>query len=282
MKTNTQCVECVEKAAQRTLSLLAIQNKEKQQIMTKVKEYLLGVNINLTPMEISFGVIEILRKETGIYDPYKSIKEGSNNNALKHVNRAKELLVQSNEPLFDAIKIAIAGNIIDYGMKADYDLSKTLDEVMHKNPFINDYQLLKEKLSKAKSIAFLADNAGEIVFDKLLLEQINQNFKVDRIKLIVKKYPFLNDVILEDLENLGYDKIPNVEIYTLENLSGNDYIKEIAPYIEQADVIIAKGQGNFELLYDRKLGIFFLFIIKCEMIKDILKSEKEDVMIAYH
>ncbi|MHA1466329.1 MAG: ARMT1-like domain-containing protein, partial [Candidatus Heimdallarchaeaceae archaeon] len=215
-------------------------------------------------------------------DPFKAIKEESNNNAMKLMSRAKKILEESEEPFFDAIRIAISGNISYYGIKSDYNRSETLEGVMGKKPFINDYRLLKEKLSKAKNICFLADNAGEIILDKLLIEQINQMFKIDKINLIVKKYPFMNDVILEDLEEIGFEEIVNVEIVALENLTSNYYVNLIEPYIEQADVVIAKGQGNFELLYDKKLSIFFLFIIKCEMIKDILKSEKEDVIVAYN
>jgi uncharacterized protein with ATP-grasp and redox domains len=160
-------------------------------------------------------------------------------------------------------------------MKSDYNLSETLEGVMEKKPFINDYLLLKEKLSKAKNITFLADNAGEIILDKLLIEQINQMFKIDKINLIVKKYPFMNDVTLEDLEELGFEEITNVKIVALENLTSNNYSKLIEPYIEQADMVITKGQGNFELLYDKQLRLFFLFIVKCEVVKDILIS-------AYH
>ncbi|MCG3225039.1 MAG: DUF89 family protein [Candidatus Heimdallarchaeota archaeon] len=283
MKTNTQCVKCIDNAARRTLSILKIKNKEQLQVMAKVKTYLSGVNRNLTPMEVSFGINEIMREETGIYDPFKLIKEESNNNALELVSRVKKIIEESDEPLFDSIRVAIAGNIIDYGMKTGYNLSKTLEEVMKKKPFINDYQLLKEKLSKAKTITFLADNAGEVVFDKLLIDEINRIFEVDKINLIVKKYPFMNDVILEDLENLGFDEIANVEIVALENLTSNNYGNLIEPYLEQADVVIAKGQGNFELLYDKKLEIFFLFIIKCDIVKNILLSEEEeDIVISYH
>ncbi len=282
MKTNTKCIECIENAARRTLSLLHIQDKEQLRVMVKVEEYLSGVNRNLTPMEISFGINEIMREETGIYDPFKVIKEESNNNAMKLMSRAKKILEESEEPFFDAIRIAIAGNIIDYGMKSDYNLSETLEGVMEKKPFINDYLLLKEKLSKAKNITFLADNAGEIILDKLLIEQINQMFKIDKINLIVKKYPFMNDVTLEDLEELGFEEITNVKIVALENLTSNNYSKLIEPYIEQADMVITKGQGNFELLYDKQLRLFFLFIVKCEVVKDILISEEEDVIIAYH
>jgi hypothetical protein len=167
-------------------------------------------------------------------------------------------------------------------MRSEYNLSKTLEEVLTKKPFINDYYLLKEKLAEVETLTFLADNAGEIVFDKLLLEQITKMFDLKKINLIVKKIPFMNDVILEDLEGLEFENIPNLEIIALENLTSNNYPKLVEPYIEKTDVVIAKGQGNFELLFDKKLGLFFLFIVKCSAVKEILHSEEEDVIIAYH
>ena len=251
-------------------------------IVNKVVNYLEQADFNLTPMELSFGMNEIIRQETGINDPLKLVKRESNTKALQLIERAKQIIEESKEPLFDAIKIAIAGNIIDYGMKSEYNLSKTLEEVMVKKPFINDYKLLEERLAKATTLTFLADNSGEIVFDKLLIEQIVSSYNLEKIYLIVKKYPFVNDVLEEDLEGLGFEEIPNLEIVALENLISKNYTELIKPYINQADLTIAKGQGNFELLYDRKLGIFFLFLVKCEIVKEILHSEEEDLMIAFN
>ncbi|MCE7748379.1 MAG: protein-glutamate O-methyltransferase family protein, partial [Candidatus Heimdallarchaeota archaeon] len=243
--------------------------------------YLREVNTSLTPMEISFGMNEIIHKETGVSDPLRTIKEESNLKALELLDKSKTIIKNSENPLFDAIKISIAGNIIDYGMKSEYNLSKTLEEVMGKTPFIDDSSLLKERLSQAKTVTFLADNAGEIVFDKLLIQQINELFKIDKIYLLVKNYPFMNDVTLEDVKDLGFEDLKNVEICTLENSTKVDYTEEILPYIRKADVIISKGQGNFEVLYGKHLGLFFLFIVKCELIGEILSAKKSDVIISH-
>ena len=282
METNAQCIACIERAAERTFSLLEVQPEIRQESIKEIKHYLKSVDTSLTPMEVSFGINEIMRKYTGIYDPFKFIKDESNKNALKLVNDGIKIIEESKDPLYDAIRISIAGNIIDYGMKSGYNLSKTLDEVMGKEPFLNDYHLLKDKISTANNICFLADNAGEIVFDKLLIDQINKIFKGEKISLVVKKYPFMNDVILEDLTGLGFEKIPNVEIITVENLTTMNYSNIIKKQIESADVVIAKGQGNFELLYDKKWGIFFLFLVKCESVRSIFNSELEAVIISYH
>ncbi len=281
MKMYPQCYACITDAAERTLSILGLHDKEKQEVINKVKSYLEHSDDNLTPMEISFGMNEIIQQETGVIDPIKFMKKDSNQNALKLIDRAEEIVKASTDSLFEAIKVAIAGNIIDYGVRSEYDLSKTLEEVLGKNPFINDYLLLKERIAAAKTITFLADNAGEIVFDKLLIEQIRDNSRLDKINLIIKKYPFGNDVIVEDLEGLGFEAIPNLEIIALENLTSKDYSKLIQSYVEQADLTISKGQGNFELLYEKKLGLFFLFIVKCGVVSDILKSQEGDVVISY-
>ncbi|MCE7740503.1 MAG: DUF89 family protein [Candidatus Heimdallarchaeota archaeon] len=282
MKSSPQCLDCIGKAAERILRISKIQSEKNQLVMEKVKNYLSKVNRNLTPMEISFGMNEIIQRETGIYDPFKKIKEESNVNALKLISRANLIIKKSDKPIFDAIKISIAGNIIDYGMELEYNLSDTLEEVLRKNPFINDFQLLKEKLTKSKIITILADNAGEIVFDKLLIENINRMFNIDKINLIVKTYPFMNDIILEDVKDLDFDEIPNVKIIALENSTKADYFKNLKPFIQNVDVVIAKGQGNFELLYNRNLGIFFLFIVKCKEIRDVMSAEEGESIISYH
>jgi len=248
--------------------------------MEKVVHYLREVNLKLTPMEISFGMNEIIQQETGINDPLSKVKEESNVNALKLVDNANQIIENSEDPLFDAIKISISGNIIDYGMKSDYDLSATLKEVLKKEPFINDYQLLRENLSKSKKLVFLADNAGEIVFDKLLIETINSLFEIDKIILVVKKYPFMNDVTLEDIHNLGFNNIPNLELAEVENLTTENYFNKLEIFIDSADLVIAKGQGNFEVLRDRKLDLFFLFLVKCKVIEELLKSEEGNIIIS--
>ena len=274
------CIECITDAAKRTLNLLELRLEKKQSVMEKVVHYLREVNLKLTPMEISFGMNEIIQQETGINDPLSKVKEESNVNALKLVDNANQIIENSEDPLFDAIKISISGNIIDYGMKSDYDLSATLKEVLKKEPFINDYQLLRENLSKSKKLVFLADNAGEIVFDKLLIETINSLFEIDKIILVVKKYPFMNDVTLEDIHNLGFNNIPNLELAEVENLTTENYFNKLEIFIDSADLVIAKGQGNFEVLRDRKLDLFFLFLVKCKVIEELLKSEEGNIIIS--
>ena len=282
MESLPKCIECIQNAAERTLKILKISSEEKNRVMTKVLDYIDTVKLSLTPMEISFGMFEIISQETGVNDPLKSLKKESNQNALELVSKAKEIINESNNPLYTAIKVAIAGNIIDFGVRSEYNLSETLDEVLKKKPFIDDYELLENQLEEAKTLAFLADNAGEIVFDKVLLNRIVSLYPIEKIFLVVKEYPFGNDVVLEDLTDLDFEEIPGLEIISLNNLSNQDYTDQIKAYIDQADVTIAKGQGNFELLYDKKLGLFFLFIVKCEVVKSILECEKGDILISFH
>ncbi len=281
METFPNCLDCIKNAAERTLKELQLVSKEEDRVMKKVLDYLDNANLSLTPMEIGFGMFEIIRHETGVIDPLKSLKKESNHNALELVSKAKRIIDESDDPLYTALKVSIAGNIIDFGVKSEYNLSETLDEVLEKEPFIDNYELLVRELSKAKTLTFLADNAGEIVFDKLLLERIVNSYSLEKIFLVLKKYPFGNDIVVEDISDLKFEEIPGLEIISLNNLLNKNYTKQMKTFIDQADVIIAKGQGNFELLYDDQFGLFFLFIVKCNVVKDILKCEKEDILIAF-
>ncbi|TFG09318.1 DUF89 family protein [Candidatus Heimdallarchaeota archaeon] len=281
MESLPECLDCIQNAAERTLKVLQLPPDENERVMMKILEYLNNADLSFTPMEISFGMFEIIRRETGVDDPLKFLKRESNHHALELVPRANELINGSINPLYTAIKIAIAGNIIDFGVRSEYNLSETLDEVLRKKPFIDDYESLLKKLSKAKTLTFLADNAGEVVFDKLLLERLTNLYSFEKILLILKKYPFGNDIVPEDVSDLGFEEILGLEIIALDNIPTKNYTEQIKTYISQADITIAKGQGNFELLYNKKLGLFFLFIVKCDVVKDILNSQKGDILISF-
>jgi uncharacterized protein with ATP-grasp and redox domains len=263
------------------LDFVILSTEEKQKILGAINRYLQEVDLSLTPMEISYGMNEIIQRETGIEDPLKDLKRESNEKAQKLVKKAREIIKNSSDPIYTAIKIAISGNIIDFGVKTEYNLVDTLDEVLKDTPLIDDYNLLKEKLNQAETLTFLADNAGEIVLDKLLIETLVSTFSFKKIFLIVKKYPFGNDVTPEDLENLDFEKISNLEIVALDNLSTINYPDQIKPFIEETDLTISKGQGNFELLYGKDFGLFFLFIVKCKEVGQILSAKNGSVILIF-
>lgn len=282
MKSVPNCLECTEDAAMRTLSLLEISQEEKKRIIEEIKNYLANVSLDLSPMEISFGTNEIIQNETGIRDPLKKIKTQANKDAEELTKNVKKIIQESDDIFLSSIKTAIAGNIIDFVYRSDYNLTQTIQDVFNKEPFINYYSLLKQKMQEARNITLLVDNAGEIIFDKILIETINNLFNIESINIVAKKFPFSNDITITEIEKLGFCSMDNIKCTSVNNKTNNNYLEEIKRNISLSDLVISKGQGNFELLYDHDLGIFFLFIVKCKIVADILNANKGDIIISYN
>ena len=279
MKSTEECLKCIDRLGQRMLNLVPDKNNE--QISSKIRDYLSKVDMNLTPMHISQGVFQIVQTETGINDPYIQIKKKANENALKLVNEVNKAIKASDDPVYSAIKASIAGNIIDYGISDDYNLEKTLNEVLKKEPAVNDYFQLKKEVEKTSSLTSLADNAGEIVFDKILLDVLTTHYSFDKIRLIVKKHPFINDVTKNDIKELGFEKINQLEVIEIDNHSPSSYQQQMIDQVNKSDLTISKGQGNLEMIYDLSPGAYFLFIVKCQLIGEEVGVKEGEIMITY-
>jgi len=180
----------------------------------------------------------------------------------------KARIDKSLDPMGMAIRLAIAGNVIDLGVSGDItelQIREAIDNTL-KEPFEGDVQGFHKAVTKAQKILYLADNAGEIVFDRLLIERL----PTERVTVVVRGYPVLSDVTMIDAENVGLCDITKV----IDNGSDapgtilTDCSEEFREYYDEADLIIAKGQGNFETLSDEDANIIFLFKAKCPVIAD--------------
>ena len=175
-----------------------------------------------------------------------------------------------------ALELAIVGNIIDYGVKNSLDVDKELKRILNEeNKIIRketkatfDYPEFKRALNKARTILYLADNAGETVFDRVLLEEIKRLDKNKKIIYAVKEKPIINDALLADAYACGIDKVAEVISCgsdapgTILSLCSKQFLK----IHKKADMTISKGQGNFEALSRQSRPTFFLFIAKCPVI----------------
>jgi uncharacterized protein with ATP-grasp and redox domains len=267
--------------------------KLQEKILRKVIDVLANADWTSTPIQLTTKIHKIVREETGIQDPYKEVKEKYNEIILNLYTRIKEIINKSPDPLNTAIRMAIAGNIIDFGPKREHDINieKTIEDVLNKDFTIDDYQLLKERIKGANNLLFFADNSGEIVFDKILIETIievrkNMGIKRDlKITVIVKGGPILNDATLDDVKFIGMDKIPNIEFKTTNNGNPNTGPSldsgEVKTWIKEHDVTIAKGMGNYESLSEFN-DLFFLLITKCNVVASDLGVKKDDIILKYN
>lgn len=207
-----------------------------------------------------------LREISGVADPYLAEKIRLNRMAMDVVSQLKANAQAAQDPLAAAVQLAIAGNVIDLGASADItraDVLRSVDQAQAE-PVIGDQEGFREAVRKARRILYLADNAGEIVFDRLLIEALSP----ERVTVAVRGAPIINDATITDAHTAGIHEICNV----IDNGSDapgtllEDCSRTFRQRFSEADLILAKGQGNFETLSEAPYPIFFLFKVKCPVI----------------
>ncbi len=229
-------------------------------VVDAVCEMLPGQPHRATPAEIGREVYRMISRKTGITDPYLELKKQCTRRAMAVYPDMKKRVAESEDRLLTAAKMAIAGNIIDFGADTVFDLEKDVEEVLNRSFGINHYPAFAEKVRDAENIVYLADNAGETVFDRILIEELPVP-----VIYAVREAPIINDAVYEDAEAAGIIEIAEVMS------SGSDApgtiltecSQEFLNILDKADVIISKGQGNYEALSDEKRPLFFLLTAKC-------------------
>ena len=245
-----------------------------ERVVREVLHLANDLDMSQSPPKIGQQIHRLVRELTGVEDPYCKVKKQFNNASLKLYSKMRKFIIESDNPLDTAVRLAIAGNIIDFGVNGalqESDLEKAISECLAAD-FI-DVQLtsFRQTVNDAREILYIADNAGEIVFDRLLIEQL----PIEKITVAVRGSPIINDATMEDALLAGLGRI--VEVIDngsdapgtiLESCSG--YFQE---RFEKADLVIAKGQGNYETLSDIDKNIFFILKAKCPVIARDLGCE---------
>ncbi|MDP8213096.1 MAG: ARMT1-like domain-containing protein [Candidatus Zapsychrus exili] len=289
MKTYLDCIPCFFKQAIEASRIAGANQKTQKKILDKLSKVLSDISLTSSPPEMGRVIYKLVKEMTFERDPYKKIKDKSNKLALRFYNRLKDKVSRSNDRLLTAVELAIAGNIIDYGVKNSLDVGKELNKILNgkkkapqkKDKVHFDYFHFKQVLSKSENILYLADNAGETVFDRILIEEINKIWKNKNIIYAVKEEPVINDALAEDAYKCGIDKIAEIISCgsdapgTVLSLCSKDFLK----IYKQSDMIISKGQGNFEALSQEEKLIFFLFMAKCPVVAKDVGCEVGDIVL---
>lgn len=263
MKLYLDCYSCVLRQTLQACRSAGVPEKEQISIIGKVMSLLQTADPSSRPPEIVARMHTLIRDLTKCEDPYQELKQTSTKKALLLYTELKRKISEAKNPFDTAVRLSIAGNIIDFGIGSDFDLPSVIQRVLAQ-PYDIDHALeLKNEISNAKNILFLADNAGETVFDRLLIETIDK-----RVVYAVKDAPVLNDATAEDAVAAGIDRVAEViscgarSPGTILSRCSENFIK----VYEKADLVIAKGQGNYESLSEEKKNIFFLLQAKCDVL----------------
>lgn len=216
-------------------------------------------------------------------DPFKDIKQEYNNIALAIYPELKKQLRHSSDPLWTASRLSIAGNVIDFGIFTSVDILGTIQRALNSPITIDHYEAFKESIERSEEVLYLLDNAGEIVFDRILIEELIRMGK--KVKACVKGEPVLNDSTLEDAEQVGLNNICEIIsngsdcVGTILEMTSSGFKK----VFHDSKIIISKGQGNFETLYDtdyiKNKEAYFLFQSKCDVVSKELGISKGSMLL---
>ena len=265
MKSTIDCIYCYLRQAVNCMKHAEVPMEKQPEILYSLMDIIKTLDTNETPCYNSTFTIRKTYELSNCSDPFKAEKIESNHKA-KELLQALEGSVDYSD-LHKLFVLSSAGNIIDTGIMFDYDIEKTMKETLESGFSVDHYELFSKKLKNAKTILYLGDNCGEIVFDEPVVEFLSNLGK--EVYYAVKSAPILNDALIEDAIFAGIDKHSEI-VETGSGFLGvnpDDSSVEFMKLLNNADLVISKGQANFESLdeYPGAEGrIFFILKIKCD------------------
>jgi len=263
MKTYLDCYPCFLRQTLEAARMAGADESQQKAVLNRVLDALRQIEPSSTPPEIGDRVHRIVRQEVSDGDPYRAAKETGTRQALALYPRLKSLLAEADDPLEAGVRLSIAGNIIDLALGREYELWGTVERVLAQSFAIDDTAALQEALSVTRQVLYLADNAGETVFDRVLIETLDVP-----VVYAVKGGPILNDATWEDALAAGVDRVATL-VSTGSDAPGTilDRCSEgFRELYDEAGLVIAKGQANYETLSEEGPKAFFLLQTKCPVI----------------
>jgi uncharacterized protein with ATP-grasp and redox domains len=277
MRTYLDCIPCFFNQALRAGRIATGDESKLKKLLDEIGLMLRDIPLESSPPETGMLIYDKVRQITGVFDPYKALKRASTKKALALYPALKNKVEKSNDKLLTAIRIAIAGNVIDFGVNRNFDIEEEIDVVLKKDFAIFDYDKFKAHLDKTDEILYIGDNAGESVFDRILIEEMKKP-----VIYVVRAIPVINDVTYEDAIEAGIDTVATIVSSgtsapgtVLETCSA-----EFKSIYKNSKLVISKGQGNYEGLSDEKKPIiFFLLKAKCWVIANDIDVNEGDIIL---
>lgn len=267
MNLRLECIPCLVRHGF-DISAQTADPAVRERFLRDVLSWASQLNYDQYPPLAAREMYAMLRRTTGIEDPFASVKQKSNTKAYAMYPALKERVAASADSLDTALRLALAGNMIDYGRStADgLDMEEVIARFLGAHFAIDHRERLRGKIRDAREILYILDNAGEIVFDRVFIEEIGP----ERVICAVRGAPIINDVTMADAEQTGLTGVCRV-ISSGSTASGTPVAictGEFQELFRRSDLVIAKGQGNFESLHEEEREVFHLFVAKCPVIAE--------------
>ena len=269
MKTYPECIPCQVSFALTTAKKATEDEGLRGELVLEALRVVLAHGLDHPPPLVAKEISRMVRKRTGVEDPYREDKRRHNRLALELYPQLKERLRGAPDPLREALRLAAGGNLIDSIAMGDLDPSQVVPSLFEGEFALDHYGALRELLSRARRLLVIGDNAGEIVMDRILVEELLEMYPRLQVSYAVRGGPIINDATMEDALEVGMDRLCKL-VSTGDDAPGvilelcsEAFLREFT----EADLVIAKGQGNFETLEGRgDPRVFFLLRAKCPTI----------------
>jgi uncharacterized protein with ATP-grasp and redox domains len=280
MQVYLDCIPCFLRQTLDAVRFVTNDEAIHERVVRHVLELVSHTDARQTPPAIGQQIHRVIRQTTGNPDPYRQRKHDSNTLALGLYPQMKSLIRGSANPLETAMRLAIAGNIIDFGLYGSLgsaDVAKAIEGALVNGWNAGCLEEFAQAVDVAHEILYIGDNAGEIVFDRLLIEELPQ----EKVTFAVRGSPILNDATREDAQTVGLTRLVEV----IENGSDapgtilEDCSAGFRERFARSDLIIAKGQGNYECLNELDKDVFFILMAKCPVIAADLRCERGQMIL---
>ena len=279
MKTYLDCMPCFMSQALRACRLATDDDVKIKKVIDKTAQLIQEIPMHYTPPQIGAYVYSYISEITGNSDPFLEVKRKNIDKAFELYDYFEKKMSSEADPLKAAVMLSISGNVIDMGVRGIINIEEEAAGILDKFKDIPDLGYLRGKLDRSKTVLFLGDNSGEAVFDLFLLKQLENK----KVYYAVREIPVINDITRKEAELIGIDRYAEVISSgvkapgtVLDRVSG-DFLE----IFSRADVIISKGQGNYEALSEVERDIFFLLIAKCPVIARNIGTDVGTPLLLY-
>ena len=271
MNIKPDCIGCLLNQTLKVSKLLDLDDATSKKVLDRSAQILIDHDLTYTPPQIAKDIYRAIAEITGVDDPVSIAKERATKEALK----VDTSFVQS---IPDALKLSAIGNVIDFGAQSQFDLNETIQKQFSLPFALDDTSGFIKELEEAREIVVIGDNTGEHIFDKLLIEMIQKEYDA-KVHYFVRGTPIINDVTIKEAQILSSCASivdTGVETPGYDLKEANAASREI---FDRADIVLAKGMGNFESLYQlAQRPIYFLFIVKCNVIAEAIGKEIKEMV----
>ena len=283
MRATIDCIPCFLRQALEGVRFTSDDPEVHERVLREILRLMAQVDLTQPPPAVAQIIHKQLRVLVHNADPYRAAKERANSTALALLPELQARVAKAADPFDMATRLAIAGNVIDLAAKSELGSCEIRTEIQKASskPLAGDIEALRRAVSEARRILYLTDNAGEIVFDSLLLERL----PAGKVTVATRGAPVINDATLADARAAGLGDIAGEVIENGSDAPGTvlaDCSPAFVCRFNESDLVIAKGQGNFESISNEAFDgafkrIFYLFRVKCPVV-----AERSDRPVGSH